>query len=128
MRKSIRALVDKSAENILASEELVKLQLYDIASSRIYYAMFYAAEALLLSAGREFSSHGALHAAFGEYFVKTGRIDSKYHRYLIDAFRERQVADYDAPAKVSKKNAETLIRQAKEFSEVIKNLMTRNKH
>ena len=35
------------------------------AASRAYYAMFYAAEALLQSRGLAFSKHSAVHAAFG---------------------------------------------------------------
>ena len=123
MKKSVKALLEKSEENILGAEELLKIRLYDIAASRTYYAMFYAAEALLVSEGREFSSHGAVHASFGEHFAKRGRIESKFHRYLVDAFRERQVADYNAPSEVSKEDSETLIQQAKEFLEATRKLL-----
>lgn len=55
--------------------------------------MFYTVEALLVEEGKEFSSHGAVHGAFGILFTRTGRLDAKFHRYLIDAYRERQAAD-----------------------------------
>ena len=118
------ALLEKAAENILAAEELVRTRLYAIATSRAYYAMFYAAEALLVSEGREFSSHGAVHAAFGEHFAKTGKLNIKFHRYLVDAFRERQAADYDAPSEVSRSDANTQIKRAKEFVEAVRKFLS----
>jgi uncharacterized protein (UPF0332 family) len=55
---------------------------YDGAVSRAYYAMFYVAEALLLSKGMTFSKHAAVISAFGKEFAKPGKIPGEYHRYL----------------------------------------------
>ncbi len=52
--------------------------------------MFHAAEALLLTQEIEVSSHGAVHAAFGLNFAKTGKLPAKLH--LIDAFDARLTA------------------------------------
>jgi uncharacterized protein (UPF0332 family) len=66
-----------------------------IAVSRAYYAMFYVATALLLGKGLRFKSHSAVIAAFGQHFAMTGLVPKEYHRYLIHAFDERNVADYE---------------------------------
>jgi uncharacterized protein (UPF0332 family) len=50
------------------------------AASRAYYAMFYLAEAFLLGKGLAFSKHSAVHAAFGEHFVRTGIVPADLHR------------------------------------------------
>jgi uncharacterized protein (UPF0332 family) len=68
--------------------------IYDIAASRSYYAMFYTAEALLYSIGLSYSRHSAVIAAYGKEFAKTDLIPPEYHRYLIEAYESRQVADY----------------------------------
>lgn len=115
MKAQTRAYLEKAKENIKAGLDLIRDEHYEIAASRAYYAMFYTAEALLAEEGEEFSSHGAVHGAFGKRFTKTGRLDAKFHRYLIDAYRERQAADYDAPAEVGLEEAQTLVSQAKEF-------------
>jgi uncharacterized protein (UPF0332 family) len=65
-------------------------------ASRSYYAMHDAATAMLLAVGERFEQHGQVIGAFGRLFAKTGRVDRKFHRYLIDAFESRGVADYDA--------------------------------
>lgn len=125
MKAQTRAYLDKAKENIKAGLDLIRDGHYEIAASRAYYAMFYAAEALLSEEGEEFSSHGAVHGAFGKRFTKTGRLDAKFHRYLIDAYRERQAADYDAPAEVGSEEAQTLVNQAKEFLTAAEALLKR---
>jgi uncharacterized protein (UPF0332 family) len=58
--------------------------------------MFYAVSALLASRGLARSKHSAVHAAFGEHFVKTGLIEPLYFRMLKAAFQGRTDSDYDA--------------------------------
>ncbi len=54
----------------------------------------YLAQALLLSRGLSFSSYAAVIAAFGKEFAKTGDLDVKFHRRLIDAQDARNMGDY----------------------------------
>ena len=115
MKAHCKALFDKAERNIEACSELIRTGHFDIAASRAYYAMFYIAEAVLAEEGEEFSSHGEVHGAFGRLFAKTGRLDAKFHRFLIDAYRERQAADYDAPAEVEEEEARSLLDQAADF-------------
>lgn len=65
------------------------------AANRAYYAMLYAAQAALASEDVDVRSHGAVHAAFGARFARTGRLDPRLHRWLLDAFDLRLLADYD---------------------------------
>ena len=74
----------------------------------------------LLEEGVEFSSHGAVHGAFGERLAKSERLDPKLHRYLLDAYRARQSADYDAPADISEDDARALVGRAQEFISAVK--------
>ena len=45
---------------------------YDSCVSRCYYAMFFMAEAVLLTKGLRASSHKGVISLFGEHFAKTG--------------------------------------------------------
>lgn len=47
----------------------------DFAVSRTYYGYFYIAEALLLSKGDKFSSHGQVVAQYGLRFARTEELD-----------------------------------------------------
>lgn len=61
--------------------------------------------------------------AFGERFSKTRRLDPKYHRYLIDAFDERQTADYDTSADVTRDLVLKIIGWGEEFLEAARKFL-----
>ncbi len=86
----IRALLRKAERSLKASRVLIGSEDYDFSISRIYYVMFYCAEALLLTKDLKFSKHSAVIAAFGRDFVKTGLLSKELHSYLIKGFRERR--------------------------------------
>lgn len=67
---------------------------FDSAASRLYYAMFFTASALLESLDLSFSSHRATISAFGQRVTKTGKLDPRFHKALLDAFSKRQLGDY----------------------------------
>ncbi len=111
----MRGLLAKAEENIQAADLLIQANYFEIAVSRAYYAMFYTAEALLILKGLSFSSHGQVQSAFGQHFAKTGELDSKFHRYLLDSFRKRQVADYQTSSDISGEFAVAVVNRAEEF-------------
>ncbi|RME36131.1 MAG: HEPN domain-containing protein [Thermoflexia bacterium] len=55
--------MDRAEGSIQAARQLASGGYYDFAASRAYYAAFYAATALLLSEGLEFSKHSAVIAS-----------------------------------------------------------------
>jgi uncharacterized protein (UPF0332 family) len=107
----------KRANNALsASEALYSKELFDDAISRAYYAMFYAAKALLVRDGFvSGSKHSAVVAAFGREYAKTGKIGSRYHQMLIEGFEWRQKADYDVFWHADRQTAQGCIEDARNF-------------
>ena len=77
--------------------------------------MFYVAEAMINEEGLRFRKHGAVHAAFGEHIAKSGRLDPKFHRWLLDAFDKRIQGDYGVEETVSASQVSQMIEQAREF-------------
>jgi uncharacterized protein (UPF0332 family) len=65
----------------------------------------------------KFTKHSAVHAAFGEHFAKTKEMNVKFHRWLLDSFDKRQIADYDVDGKIEIDVAVKSIHQAREFLE-----------
>jgi len=118
MKRNSRLLLEKAQRAIQAAQTLLAAgNLPDFATGRAYYAMFYIAEALLEEKDLHFSKHGGLHGAFGEYYVKTGLFDPKFHRWLLNAFDQRIEGDYSVDVIAVTEDAEKLIAQAKEFLE-----------
>lgn len=108
-------LIEKAERALRAARLLQAEGEVDAAVNRSYYAMFYAASALLSNDGRRFRKHSAVHAALGEHFAKTGAIDTKYHRWLLDAFDLRTVGDYGVDVALTAADAQTTIEHAAEF-------------
>ena len=67
---------------------------YIAAVNRAYYAIFYAANALLATKGLERSKHSGVIAAFREHFVKTGLIEAEYSRLYGATMDDRHLGDY----------------------------------
>lgn len=73
--------------------------------TRVYYAMFHAATAVLLEHDIKRSSHSGVISALGESFVATGKLAVEHHRYFRDAFDLRQQGDYEPQFDINKKEA-----------------------
>ena len=70
--KEINSLIERAKRYLKSAEILLEEGDYESSVSRTYYAMFYSAQAMLLTKNLSFSSHKGVISAFGEYFVKTG--------------------------------------------------------
>ena len=61
-------LIAKASNSIKAAQILFNEEIYDVSTSRAYYAMFYLAEAFLISEGLSFSKHFFLSPLSFYYF------------------------------------------------------------
>ena len=120
-----RQWLRRSHRSLRAAETLLDQGLYEDAVSRAYYAMFYAANALLIKDGLDVSGkHSAVVAAFGREYAKTGKIDPKYHQMLIQDFEWRQKADYDVYWNAAKDTARARTQDARDLIQVVTDLLT----
>ncbi len=112
---AIEALIEKAKASTKAARRLTADGHDDFAASRAYYAMFYVAEALLTHLGQSYSKHSAVLSAFGREYTKAGKLDPKFHRWLLDAQDLRNIGDYSIEEHVSKEQAEAACGWADEF-------------
>ena len=116
----IEALLEKAKESLEAARSLLRDGYPDFAASRAYYAMFYVTEALLAFLGHSYRKHSAVIAAFGREYAKSGRLDPKFHQWLVAAQNYRNIGDYGIEAHVSRGDAELVCIWAQEFIEAAK--------
>lgn len=116
----IKELIEKSTRRLESAKDEFTKENYDFAVSHAYYAMFYCAEALLLTKNLRFSKHSGVHSAFGEYFAKTKEIEPHLHRMLLDAFDSRSNGDYEYMIEISREEAEEVLKNAEYFVNEIK--------
>jgi len=115
MKEETRKLIEKASRALRAAEVLLNSGDPEFAAGRAYYAMLHSAQALLREKDLKYHKHAGVHAAFGENFTRTGLLDPKYHRWLLDAFDERLRGDYDINANFESESVSLRIEQAKEF-------------
>lgn len=113
--KEISALIRKAERYLKSAELLLKDGDFESSISRVYYAMFYSAEAILLTKGLSFSSHKGVISAFGEHFIKTGVFPKEMGREINRAFEKRQISDYGYTFIISADEAEQMLQGGKEF-------------
>ena len=117
----ILKLIEKAERSLGVARLLLDKGDYDFAVSRAYYAMFYCAKAMLLAKGVTTKKHSSTISLFCEKFVKSGEFSEELASYLIDAFRKRQIGDYDVFIMPTKDEAEDLINKADLFVKEVKN-------
>ena len=66
--KEIADLIEKTEKFLITAEQALKVGDYDSCVSRCYYAMFFMAEAALLTKDLSASSHKGVITLFGKYF------------------------------------------------------------
>jgi uncharacterized protein (UPF0332 family) len=113
------ALIERAKRYLKSAEILLKDGDYESSVSRAYYAMFYLAQAILLTKNLSFSSHKGVISAFGEHFVKTGLFPREMGRELNRAFAKRQIGDYEYTFVVSQAEAEQILQSARKFMDAI---------
>lgn len=119
----IAANLERAEQSVQAAKDLLASGYCDFAASRAYYAAFYAAVAVLLTEGLDFSKHSGVIASIHQRFVKTGKLDKVHGRNLNWLFELRGVGDYGATAHVSRQDAEQAIQIAESFIQAIKPLI-----
>lgn len=123
MKEETRKLLEKAERALRAAESLRREGFDDIAAGRAYYAMFHTAQALLREKDLHYRKHSSVHAAYGEHFAKSGVMDPKFHRWLLDAFDERLLGDYGLDANLDPQSVASRIAQAREFLETARHFL-----
>ena len=122
----IDSLVKRAKRYIRSAELLLDDKDYESSVSRTYYAMFYAAQAVLLTKKLTFSSHKGVISTFGKHFIKTEIFPKEMGRELNRAFEKRQIGDYGYTFVVSNEEAEQMLRYGKEFVDKITSWLNTN--
>jgi uncharacterized protein (UPF0332 family) len=123
--KEVAELWQRALDSLDASDKLLSGGYADFAASRAYYAAFYAASALLLSAGKRFSRHSGVIAHIHKGYVKEGRLPVEAGKILDTLSDLRHVGDYGGPAHVDAPTAERAIASARQFVEAVRPLLPR---
>lgn len=111
----IKGYLVKSREKLIVAKKLLEDGIFDDSASRAYYAAFHAASAVLLSEGLSADTHSGLVNLFGLHFVKTGRFDKKFGKYLSNLKEDRENGDYEVFSTIDNEDAVAAVNEAEIF-------------
>jgi uncharacterized protein (UPF0332 family) len=123
--REIDDLLVKAEKFLKTAEDALHGGDYDSCVSRCYYAMFFLAEAVLLTKNLKASSHKGVLGLFGQHFVKTGVFDKELGRALNDAYDKRQIGDYGVGFSITQKEAQDMLKTALNFVDTMKSHLER---
>lgn len=115
--------LDSAKEKLESAKLLLEYGKLKDSVSSSYYAMFTSVRALLARDGVDFSKHAGVISYFQKEYIKTGRLDVKYSKYISQAFQIRNNTDYADFYIVSKSDAEEQYEKAEDFYQMIKNYL-----
>ncbi len=90
----IQYRLTRAREALRAAKLLADAKEYNSCVNRLYYAVFYAINALLLKHEYTSSKHTGVRALFMQHFVKTRIIPEQYGELFNYLFDYRQESDY----------------------------------
>ena len=87
--------IQKAWSSIREAEDNAQLGHWTLAASRLYYATYYMASALLVDKGITARSHSGVIHIIGSEFVKKDLLTKEEGRLISRLFGMRQSGDYD---------------------------------
>jgi len=103
--------------------DMFNLGHYVDAMSKIYYSIFYATEAVLITEGITPKSHRGVLCLFIENYIKTGKFKQSHSKLLSNAFQERIASDYEIKFSISKEEVNEYMHKAREFLDEVKDFL-----
>lgn len=114
-KELVKGYLQKAEKKLEVAGRLMVSGDYEDAVSRAYYAVFHAAQALLLTEGVRAETHKGVVTLFGLLFVKTGKFKRNLGKYLANLKDDRESGDYEIFSYIDRETAETAIVEAREF-------------
>ena len=93
-RREVALYADRARQMLVVAACNLDNAFYASAINRAYYAIFYAANAMLATQGLSRSKHSGVINAFRQHFVKPGFIEPEYSRIYGRVMDDRHFGDY----------------------------------
>ena len=87
--------LEKAKQSMEDIHKVLPLGVWSIIANRMYYALYYAALALLIHDGHEVSTHKGVISLFNFNYVKDGPLSKEDGSLFSHIFAFRQGSDYD---------------------------------
>ena len=106
---------EKAQITLREAEVLADSGFYNAAVNRLYYGVYYAASALMLSSSIESATHNGIKTMLGLKFVYPGLLEREYGQIYQRLFNSRQAGDYEDFVYYDKEQYDELAPLARKF-------------
>lgn len=111
----VKYRLDSARKTVEAAKVLAANHFWNSAVNRLYYAVFYAVNALLVQNEIYTYSHSSIKSQFSLNYIKTGKLDKKFGKLLSELYDWRQKGDYDNLYDYSAESVEPLFEPVEEM-------------
>ena len=118
----IKYRLEKSKETLQDARVMFEKASLNSTVNRIYYAMFYAVNGLLISNNFSSSKHSGIRSLFNKEFVNKGLVDKNLGKFYSKMFEERQEGDYKDFIKFDNNIVRGWLESAEDFVKRIENV------
>jgi len=124
LRELVKYRIQRAEETLVEAEILFANGHFNTFVNRIYYACFYAVNAILLAMGASAAKHSGVRALLHRELIKTGKLPEEMGRFYDKIFDNRQKADYADLVAFLPDDVGPWMQQAKEFVSAVNKLIT----
>ena len=121
-----RYRLERAFETLEEAKLLFDGKKYVGAINRIYYAMFYAINALLILEGYSSSKHSGVMSLFNKHFVRAGIVSKEAGRFFQEMFVFRSKGDYGDFKTFTKEEAKSALNKCAKYLEELKEALEKS--
>ena len=122
-KEIVKYRINRAHETLQEVDIFIEHQLWNTAVNRLYYACYYAVNALLINLKIKAQTHAGVRKMFGLHFIKTGKIDKDSGKFYSILFDKRITGDYDDFVRQKEEDVLQLKLRAEKFIHEIDKLM-----
>jgi uncharacterized protein len=111
--------IRKARETLAAADQLVRAESPVSAVNRMYYAAFYAVQAVLIMDEKSFHRHGAVRSALHRDYVRSGRVPPEIGELYDELFDDRMEGDYAPTTSFPVHEMPTLLARTSQLVELL---------
>lgn len=119
-RNEVALYIENADESLSVAQLNLDNDFYAAAINRAYYAIFYAANALLATRKLARSKHSGVLAAFRQTFIKSGLLATELSEIYGQVLEDRHEGDYEIITATSQEDAVLDLQQARHFVTEVK--------
>jgi len=101
--------LEKSEKTLAEMEVQLQNGLWSLVANRLYYALFHAVSALLISANHEVGTHRGAVNKFSLFYVKTGDFSTAEGKLYSQLQKLREDGDYNCSIDIDQSDVENKI-------------------